>query len=135
MSGDTCDVTCACPYTCKIPNTSEKSSLTPLSIVKSCMSNRNLVLTSATLVTVILCCHNSARSSFIINETFGMLQQQETLYFGYTTLGSHLESQIIKSNRLCRQARTCKLTLLRQFLPRMDSNITFSYPIEFSHVR
>ena len=49
-----------------------------------------------------------------------MLQQQETLYFGCTGLGSHIQFQVVNSNPSCSQWRTCKLTLLRQFLPGMD---------------
>ena len=49
-----------------------------------------------------------------------MLQQQEDLYCRYTNLGSHVQLQIIKSNRSCRQGRMCELTLLQNVLPNMD---------------
>jgi len=39
-------------------------------------------ITLVTLVAVTFCCHNSALSYFILNETSDMLQQQETMYFG-----------------------------------------------------
>ena len=75
--------------TCKIPNTSEKSPVpTSLSTVQSQMPNRNFVVAAATLVTVTLCFHNFALSCFTLNEAFDKLQQQETLYCGYTNPGS-----------------------------------------------
>ena len=101
---------CACPHTSKIPNTSEKYPVsTSLSTVQSHMPNRNLVVAITTLVTVTLCFHNSALSCFILNATFGMLQQQDTLYFGYTNLGFRVQFQTIKSNHSCRQGYTCEL--------------------------
>ena len=73
----------------KPPSTSEKLPVpTSLSTVKSHMPNGNFVAT-ATLVTATFCCHNSTLSCVIQNETFHMPQQQETLYFGYTNLGSY----------------------------------------------
>ena len=88
----------------------------PLSTVQSHMPNRSFVVTTATQVTVPFCCHNSVLSCFILHETFYMLQQQDTLYFGYTNLGSHTQFHIIKSNRLRRHVRL----LLYQFSPGMD---------------
>ena len=77
-------------------NTSEKLPLpTLLSIVQSEMPHRNFVVATATLVTVSFCFHNSASSCFILNETIDVLQQQETLCFGCTNLGSHVHFQII----------------------------------------
>ena len=74
----------------KPPSTSEKLPVpTSLSTVKSHMPNGNFFVATATLVTVTFCCHNSTLSCVIQNETFDMRQQQETLYFGYTNLGSY----------------------------------------------
>ena len=83
MPRDTFDRTCTCQHTCKIPSTSKKSPV-PISLpkVQSHMPNSNFVVAIATLVTVTFCHHNSAISCFILNETFDMLLQQETLYFG-----------------------------------------------------
>ena len=109
--GHTCDRTCACTQTCKTPSTSEKSPVpTSLSTMQSHMQSRSFVVTTAKLVTVTFCFHNSALSFFIQNERFDILQQQKTLHFGYTNLGLHVQFQIIKSNRSCRQVRTCELT-------------------------
>ena len=52
----------------------------------------------ATLVTVIFSFHNSALSCSILNETFDMLQQQETLHVGYANLEN---VEIIKVVNLC----------------------------------
>ena len=80
MPGDTCDRTCACLCTCKIPSTIEKLPVsTSLSTVQSNMPNRSFIVENATLVTATFCFHNSALSGFILNETFDKLQQQETL--------------------------------------------------------
>ena len=71
------------PCTCKIPSKNEKSPL-PASLltVQLLMPNRNYFIATATLVTITFSSHNSALSCFALNETFGMLQQQETLYCG-----------------------------------------------------
>ena len=82
--------------------------------------SRDFVVTNATLVTVTFCFHNSALFCFIVNKTFNMIQQQKTLYFGYTKFGSHVPFQIIKSNQSCRQAHTCEMTLLHQLLLGID---------------
>ena len=105
------------PHTCKIPSMSEKLPV-PATIltVQSHIPNRNFVVTIATLVNVNFCFHNTALSCFILNETFQVLQQQETLYFGYTNLGWHMQLQTSKSNHLCKQGCMCKLTHLYQFL-------------------
>ena len=58
---------------------------TSLSTVRSHMPNRNFVVTTATLVTQFFC-HNSALLSFILNETFYMLQQEGALYFVYVRI-------------------------------------------------
>ena len=121
MPGDTCDRTCAYPHPCKIPRTREKSPVpTSLLTVQSHMPNRNHVVATATPVTITSCFHNSALSCFILNEIFDMLQQQETLFCGYTNHGSHVQIQISKSNHSCKRGCTCELTLLHQFLPGMD---------------
>ena len=104
----------------KFPACAESPVPASLSNVQSHTPNRDFVVATATIMTVTLCCHNSALSCFIINETFDMLQQQETLYFGYTNFGSYVSFQIVKSNRSCRQGHTCELTLLHLFLPGMD---------------
>ena len=70
MSGDTCDRTCACPYTCKIPGTSKQWH----------MPDRNFAASIATLTTVTFCFHNSALPCYVLSETFDMLPQKETLY-------------------------------------------------------
>ena len=71
-------------------------------------ANRSFV---ATRVPFSFCFQNSLLSCFTLNETFDMLQQQETLYYGYTNLGSHLQLQICMSIHSCRQRRTYELTL------------------------
>ena len=82
MPGDTCDRTCACSHTCKISSTNQKSPVpASLSSVQSYMPNRNFIVATATLVTVTFRFHNSSLSCFVLNETFDMLQEQETLYF------------------------------------------------------
>ena len=127
---ETCVIAHVHVHTCKIPGTSEKSPVpTSLATMQSHMPNKNFAVATATLVTVTFCCHNSALSCFILNETFDMLQQQETLYFGCTNLGSHVQFQIIKSNHLYRQGCMCELMLLLQFLPGIDciSKSLFTY--------
>ena len=52
---------------------------TSLLAVQSHVPNRNYVVATATLVTVMFCFHNSALSCFILNEIFDMLQYQEAL--------------------------------------------------------
>ena len=47
-----------------------------------------------------------------LNDAFDMLQQQGTLYFEYTNLEFYIQFQIAKSNSLCRQGSTCKLTAI-----------------------
>ena len=112
MPGDTCNRTSACPYLSITPSTYETSPVPKsLSTVQSHEPNKNLIVITAALVTVTFCFHNSALSCCILNETFEMAQQQETLCFGSTNLGSHIHSQIIQSNRSWRNWRTCKLTL------------------------
>ena len=121
MPGYTCDRTCTCPHTCKIPRTSEKTPVpTSLLTVQSFMPNRNYVVPTATQVTITFCFHNSALSCFILNEIFDMLQQLETLFCEYTSLRSHVQIQISKSNHSCKRGCTCELTLLHQVLPGMD---------------
>ena len=44
-----------------------------------------------------------------------MLEQQDTLHAGYVNLGSHVKFQMIKSDRSCRQVRTCELPPLHHF--------------------
>ena len=107
MSGDKCDRTCACPHTCRILNTSEKLPLpTSLSTVQSHMPNRSFAVATATLMTVTFCFHDSALSYSILHETFDMLKQQGTLYFGYTNLGPHVPFQIIENERSCKRGHT-----------------------------
>ena len=82
VPGDMCDRTFTYPQTCKIPSTSEKSPMpTSLSTVQSHMPNRNFVVTTATLVTVTFCFHNSALSCFVLNQRFDMLQQHYYYYY------------------------------------------------------
>ena len=83
------------------------------------MPIRNFVVATATLVTVIFCFHSCVLSCFTLNETFDMLQQQETLYFEYANLGLHIEFQIIKSTNSFRHVYV--LILLHQFLLGMES--------------
>ena len=100
MPGDMCDRMFACPHTLKFSSMSEKSPMpTSLSAMQSHTRNWNFVVTTATLVTVTYCFHNSALSCFILNEIFDMLQQQETLYFGYVILASYVQLQIITANQ------------------------------------
>ena len=56
----------------------------------------------------------------LLIETFDMLRLQETLYFEYTNLGSHVQFQIRKSNGSCRQGRMGELTLLHKCFPGLD---------------
>ena len=83
------------------------------------MPKRDFVVATATLLL-----HNSALSCFILNQTFDMLQQQETLYFWYINFGPHVAFQIIKSNHSCRQWCTCELPLLHQFFRAWTENAT-----------
>ena len=107
---ETCTIARACPQTCKIPRTSEKSPVpTSLLTVQLHTPNRNYVVATAILVTVTFCFHNSALSWFILNEIFDMLQQQETLFCGYTNLRSHVQIQISNSNHSCKRGCTCEL--------------------------
>ena len=92
MPGDTCDRICVCPDTCK---------LEPLSC--SCSTSDCQFL---------LC--NSVLSCSILNETFNMLQQQDTPYFAYTNLGSHMQfhklratARAVKGARAKRRSCTC----------------------------
>ena len=71
------------------------------------MPSKNFVVATPTLLNLYFCFHNS----FILLHPIWAIQQQETLYVGYTNPGSHLPFQIIKSNRLYRLGRTCKLKL------------------------
>ena len=127
MPGDTCDRTYEYPHLCKIPSMIEKSPVPKsLSTVLSQMPNRNFVAANATLVTATLCFYsstiemNSTLSCFILIETFRMTLQQETLYFGYTYLGSHVQFQVSNSNRSCGLGHTCELAFLRKFHPGVD---------------
>ena len=109
--------TSSCPHVCKIPSTSEKSPLpTSLSTVQSHMRSWDFFVAAATLVTVTFCFHSYALSCFILYKAPEMLQQQETLYFLCTNLGSHVQFQIITSNL------SCELTLLHQFPSGMDTH-------------
>ena len=84
---DSCDRTCACLHTCKIPSTSEKSPvLASLITVQSRIPDSNFVVATATLLTVVICFHTSVLSCFILNETFDMLQQQENQMFQFDRL-------------------------------------------------
>ena len=121
IPGDTCDRMWVCPYTYKIPRTSEKSPVpTSLLTVQLHMPNRNFVVATNTQVTVTFCFHNSALSCFILYEIFDILQQQETLFCGCTNLRPHVQIKISKSNHSCKRECTCELTLVHQFLPGMD---------------
>ena len=96
MPGDTYDRTCACPYTCKIPSTSEKPPvLTSLAIAQSHVPYTNLVVATVTLIPITFCFPDSALSCFILNDIFNTLQQQETLHFGYKNPRLHVQLQII----------------------------------------
>ena len=102
VSGKTCDRTCVCPHKCQIPSTSEKLPVpTSPSSMPSNMPDRNFVVATAAEVTVTFFFHNSTSSCFILNEKFDILQQQETLFFGYINLGSHVQFQIIRINLSC----------------------------------
>ena len=129
MPRDAYDRTCACPH---VRNPQHERKITRANItVNRAIAHKNFVVATATLVTVTVCFHNSALPCFILNETFEMVQQQETLYFGSTNLGSHVQFQIFQSNHSCRQGHTCKLTLLCQFFPGMDWFIACSPPFTF----
>ena len=120
IPGDTRDCTCVCSHSCTVPRTSEKLPVPQsVSTVRSCMPNRKFIVATAALMTVTFCFKNSAISCFILHETLDVLQQQETLNFGYTNLASLVQFQRIRSSRSCRQGRTRELTLLYQFLPCM----------------
>jgi len=84
-------------HTCKIPCTSQISPLpTSLVTVRSHVPNRNYVVTTATLVSVIFCFHNSILSCFILNEIFDMLQKQKA-FCGYTNLHHTCKSKEIRA--------------------------------------
>ena len=59
-------------------------------IAQSHMPNRNLVVATATLVTVTIRFHKAALSCFILNETFEIL-----LHFRCKNMGSHVQFQVI----------------------------------------
>ena len=93
-------------------NEREIAHATSLSTVQSHMPNRGFVVATAVLVTVPFCFHNSALSFFILNETFGMLQQQETLYFRYQILDRKCYSKYLRAIALadkgkCANWRSC----------------------------
>ena len=117
MPWETCDRTCACSHTCKIPRTSEKSPVTTsLLTVQLHVLGRNNVVATATLVTVTLFSFITLfYPAFILNEIFDMLQQQETLFCGYTNFGSQVQIQISKSNHSCKRGCKCELTLVHLF--------------------
>ena len=73
MTGDTCDRTCSNKH------------------------NRNFVVATAALVAVTFCCHSSLLFCFVLNNTSDIFQQKETLYFGYTNLGSSVQFQIVRT--------------------------------------
>ena len=131
MPRDTCDPTCMCLNTCKIPSRIKKP---PVQIsvptMQLHMPNMNFVVIAATLVTVTLCFHSSTVSCFALSETFTLLQQQETLYFGYSNLGLDLQFQISKSSCLCRQGCMCNLMLMHQFLDQLTLTHQFHTPTE-----
>ena len=83
-----------------------------LSTVQSHISNRNFAVATAVLLTINFFLRNCFLTCLVLYGTFDMLQQQDTLYYGYTKLGSHTQLQIVKSNRSCRHGCMCKLTLL-----------------------
>ena len=96
MPRDMYDTMCMCPHTCKVPSICEHLPVpASLSAIQLHMPERSFVVAPAMLVTATFCFHDSALSCSILNETFGMLQQQETLYFRYTNLGLHVQSQLI----------------------------------------
>ena len=101
MSGKKSDRMCVRAHTCKIGSTSEKSPQTTRSNVPSRMPNRDFVVATGTLVTVTFCFQNATLSCFILNETLDMLQQQETLNFGYTNRGLHMQLYTSTSNHSC----------------------------------
>jgi len=110
-------------HTCKIPCTSQISPLpTSLVTVRSHVPNRNYVVTTATLVSVIFCFHNSILSCFILNEIFDMLQKQKA-FCGYTNLASHMQIQINKSNHSCKQGCMCELMFIHQCIQGMDCSL------------
>ena len=116
MHGETCYHTRSCPHTSKIHSRSENSPVpTSLLTLQSHIPNSNFIVATAKLVIFTFSFHNSVLSCFILNDTFYLLQQQETLYFGYTNLGSHVPFQIHKSNRSCRQRHMCELPLLYKY--------------------
>ena len=97
-------IACARVHTrAKSPARAKKSSVTTsLSTVQSHVPNRNFIVAATTLMTVTLCFHISAVSCFVLNETFDMLQEQEAMFLGYTTLGAYVQFYIIKSNCSCK---------------------------------
>ena len=109
------------PHTCKIPCISKRSPVpTSLLTVLSHMPNRNFIVITATLVIITFCFHNSALSCFVLNEAFNILQQLQTLHFGYTNYGSQVPFQIFKNNSSCRQGYMCRSMLLHQLALVMD---------------
>ena len=59
------------------------------------ITNMDFVDTTATLVTATICFHNSALFSFILNETFDMLQQQETVLL-HNVMGYSRQAQSVR---------------------------------------
>jgi len=91
-----------------------RASITVLA-VQSRMPNRNFVVATANLLLLKLGC-------MLFSPKWDIWHAAETItvYFGYVSLGPHVQLQIIKRNHSCRQGCTWELTLLRQFLPGMD---------------
>ena len=52
-----------------------------ISTMQSHIPDRDFIVATATLVNVTICFHNSAVYCSILNETYDMLQQQETIFW------------------------------------------------------
>ena len=103
-------------HMCKISSTSEKSPVPKsLSTMQSHLPNRNFVVATELLVTSLFCFHNYALCQMRHLECFS-----SNSVLGYTNLRSHVQFQVIKSNRLCRKGGTWKLTLMHRFLQDKD---------------
>ena len=77
------------------PHLSEKSPMPiSLTIVHSHGPNRNFAVATVTVATVMFCFDNSALIT-LLNETFDVLHQPETLYLGCTNHGCAIQIRAI----------------------------------------
>ena len=85
---------------------------TSLSTVQLHLPNKNFVVATVILVTVTFCFYTSDLSCFILNETFELVQHQETLHFENTNLESQMQFQLILEQSLVQTRAHVRLDAL-----------------------